>query len=74
MRKFFLLAAGLALTFTACQKDEGLVSDGTTAQTITVTIPQGVKTRATATDFGNGSQIDRCLLQIYRNGQPYGEQ
>ena len=60
--------------FTACQKDEELVSDGATSQTITVTIPQGMQTRATAADFGDGSQIDRCLLQIYRGGQPYGEQ
>ena len=28
------------MTLTACQKDEGLVSDGATSQTITVTIPQ----------------------------------
>ena len=74
MKKLFLLAAGLALTLTACQKDEGLVSDGGAAQTITIAIPQGTRTRATAADFGNGAKIDRCLLQIYRNGQPYGEQ
>lgn len=53
------------MTLTACQKDEGLVSDGATSQTITVTIPQGMQTRATAADFGNGAKIDRCLLQIY---------
>ena len=63
MRKLFLLAVGLAMTLTACQKDEGLVSDGATSQTITVTIPQGMQTRATAADFGNGAKIDRCLLQ-----------
>ena len=74
MKKLFLLAAGLALTLTACQKDEGLVSDEGAAQTITIAIPQGTRTRATAADFGNGAKIDRCLLQIYRNGQPYGEQ
>jgi len=74
MRKLFLLAAGLAMTLTACQKDEVSPSAGATSQTITVSIPQGVQTRAAAADFGDGSQIDRCLLQIYRNGQPYGEQ
>lgn len=42
MKKLFLLAVGLAMTLTACQKDEGLVSDGATSQTITVTIPQGM--------------------------------
>ena len=63
--------------FTACQKDEGLVSGGATSQTITVTIPQGMQTRATAADFGNGAKVDRCLLQIYRSGTTpakYGEQ
>jgi hypothetical protein len=77
MRKLFLLAVGLAMTLTACQKDEGLVSDGATSQTITVTIPQGMQTRATAADFGNGAKIDRCLLQIYHSGTTpakYGEQ
>ena len=65
------------MTLTACQKDEGLVSDGATSQTITVTIPQGMQTRATAADFGNGAKIDRCLLQIYHSGTTpakYGEQ
>ena len=65
------------MTLTACQKDEGLVSDGATSQTITVTIPQGMQTRATAADFGNGAEVDRCLLQIYRSGTTpakYGEQ
>ena len=77
MKWLFLFATGLALTLTACQKDEGLVSDGATSQTITVTIPQGMQTRATAADFGNGAQVDRCLLQIYRSGTTpakYGEQ
>ena len=71
------MAVGLAMTLTACQKDEGLVSDGATSQTITVTIPQGMQTRATAADFGNGAKIDRCLLQIYHSGTTpakYGEQ
>lgn len=74
MRKIFMLAAGLALTLTACQKDEGLVSDGADYQTITVALPQSMQTRATADDFGDGSLVDRCLLQVYRNNQPYGEQ
>ena len=62
------------MTLTACQKDEVSPPAGATSQTITVSIPQGVQTRAAAADFGDGSQIDRCLLQIYWNGQPYGEQ
>lgn len=74
MKKLFFLAAGLALTLTACQKDESLVSGGADYQTITVAIPQSMQTRATADDFGDGSLVDRCLLQVYRNNQPYGEQ
>ena len=38
-----LLLAGMLAAFTACQKDEGLVSGGATSQTITVTIPQGCR-------------------------------
>ena len=75
--KKILLLAGMLAAFTACQKDEELVSDGATSQTITVTIPQGMQTRATAADFGNGAKIDRCLLQIYHSGTTpakYGEQ
>ena len=74
MKKLFLLAAGLALTLTACQKDEGFDPVGMDYQTITVTLPQSMQTRATADDFGDGSLVDRCLLQVYRNNQPYGEQ
>mgnify|MGYP005870367667 CR=1 FL=1 len=75
MKKVFLLAAGLAMILTACQKEESLSDPGgVCTQAITVTIPQELQTRAMAADFGNGSQVDRCLLQIYRNGQPYGEQ
>ena len=58
----------LYTSLTACQKDEGLVSDGATSQTITVTIPQGTQTRASAADFGNGAKSDRYLLQIYHSG------
>ena len=75
MKKVFLLAAGLAMILTACQKEESLSDPGgVCTQAITVTIPQELQTRAMAADFGNGAKIDRCLLQIYRGGQPYGEQ
>ena len=62
------------MALTACQKGEDLVSGGETSRTITVTIPQVGQTRATAADFGSGSKIDRCILQVYRNNQPYGDQ
>ena len=72
MKKLFLLAAGLALTLTACQKDEGVVSDTTSSSSFTVTIPQsGVQTRAVTDDFGAGTSVNRCILEIYRGDQLY---
>ncbi|HCG22717.1 hypothetical protein DW778_10190 [Odoribacter splanchnicus] len=56
MKKVFLLAAGLAMILTACQKEESLSDPGgVCTQAITVTIPQELQTRAMAADFGNGS-------------------
>ena len=70
MKKLFLLAAGLALTLTACQKDEGVVSDTTSSSSFTVTIPQN-GTRAVTDDFGAGTSVNRCILEIYRNDKLY---
>lgn len=59
MKKLFLLAVGLAMTLTACQKDEGLVSDVATTSSFTVTIPQsGVQTRAVTDAFGTGTSVN----------------
>lgn len=74
MKKLFLLAMGFLLTLAACQSDEEIVTDKSSTQTITVAIPQGMQARSTAADFGKGTNIDRCLLQIYRDGKPYGTQ
>ena len=70
MKKLFLLAAGLALTLTACQKDEGVVSDTTSSSSFTVTIPQN-GTRAVTDDLGAGTSANRCILEIYRNDKLY---
>ena len=70
MKKLFLLAAGLALTLTACQKDEGVVSDTTSSSSFTVTIPQN-GTRAVTDDFGAGTSANRCILEIYCNDKLY---
>ena len=70
MKKLFLIIASLAFTLVACQKEkiEGL--DAANSQTISVTIPQaGTMSRAA----GDGTQINRCILEIYRNGELYGE-
>ncbi|MGN0045168.1 DUF6562 domain-containing protein [Alistipes indistinctus] len=72
MKKLFLLAAGLALTLTACQKDEGLVSDGATTSSFTVTIPQsGMQSRAVTDAFGTGTSANRCILEIYHGDKLY---
>ena len=72
MKKLVLFAAGLALTLTACQKDEGLVSDTTAASSFTVTIPQsGVQSRAVTDAFGTGTSANRCILEIYHGDQLY---
>ena len=68
------MAAGFLLTMTACQKEEPLSPIGAEPQTITVTIPQnGMQTKTSAADFGKGEKIDRCILEIYRNGELYGD-
>ena len=72
MKKLVLFAAGLALTLTACQKDEGLVSDTTAASSFTVTIPQsGVQSRAVTDAFGTGTSANRCILEIYHGDKLY---
>ena len=58
--------------FTACQKDEGLVSDTTAASSFTVTIPQsGVQSRAVTDAFGTGTSANRCILEIYHGDKLY---
>ena len=67
-----MLAAGLLLAFSACQKEETRTGDE--LQRITVNIPSAPGTRAAIGDYGKGSNVDRCILQVYRNDAPYGEQ
>ena len=70
MKKLFLIITSLAFTLVACQKEkiEGL--DAANSQTISVTIPQTGTVSRTA---GDGTKINRCILEIYRNGELYGE-
>ena len=74
MKKFLpFVLLGLITTFAACQKDDTGASDGAAFQKITVTVPSsGVQTRAAA-DYGDGSKINRCILEIYRDGVRYGD-
>jgi len=73
MKKLFFIAAGLILALTACQKDETTGPDsGTVSSSFTVTIPSnGVPTRSVAEDFGKGTFVNRCILEIYRGDALY---
>ena len=60
--------------FTACQKDEMSAPDAGATSSFTVSIPQsGVQSRAVTDDFGKGTSVNRCILEIYRDGALYGE-
>lgn len=73
MKKTVLFSLlGLLVGLTSCQKDETPFGGQGSTSTLTVNIPQGISTRAAA-DYGQGAQINRCLLEIYRDGKLYGE-
>lgn len=76
MRKLVLnliLAAAAVIAFSSCQKEEGTAGGGELQQ-ITVKLPAMPQTRAAIADYGSGSNVNRCIMQIYREGQPYGPQ
>ena len=70
MKKSFLFGLlGLSMVLASCQKQEGPAL--TPSGTLTVTIPQeSVQTRAAA-DYGQGSHINRCILEVYRDDVKY---
>ena len=69
----------LVVALTACQKEEApFAPDGANTQTITISIPQGMQSRAVGTyanaaDYGKAVEINRCILQVYREGVAYGD-
>ena len=67
-----MLAAGMAFAFTACQKEEGLMGGSGDLQQITVNVPTVAASRASIADYGDGGEVNRCILQVYREGEPYG--
>ena len=75
MKKTLFAAAGLVLALTACQKEDITSGNGIPAtQSITVSIPQtGMMSRAAISDYGDGSKINRCVMQVYHDGVPYGD-
>ena len=77
MRRPLLLLSlflGLLAGMTSCQTDEASSREQSLSPTatLTVTIPQGIETKAAA-DYGTGAKINRCILEIYRNGNLYGD-
>lgn len=73
MKKTIWLAAiGLFAGFISCQKDDTSSMEPNSTATLMVTIPHGIETKATA-DYGSGEKINRCILEIYQNGNLYGE-
>ena len=77
MKNFFLnffLAAGVLAALVSCQKEEGPIGGGDLQQ-ITVKLPSVPDTRATIdADYSNAADVNRCILQVYKDGEPYGEQ
>lgn len=78
MKKYFmlLLAGVILLAFTACQNDE-LVNGGGSqvAVSFKVQMPEGdaPATRAGTAARGDGSQVNRCIMEVYLGGKLYGE-
>ena len=71
-RSLLFLVSGLLAGLVSCQKEDLPALNSVSASSLTVTIPQGIETRAMS-DYGNGSKINRCILEIYRNGVKYGD-
>ncbi len=69
---FLSLFMGLLAGLVSCQKDDSKPIEQNPLTTLTVRIPKGLQTKAAA-DYGQGAQINRCILEIYRNGQLYGD-
>ena len=73
MKKFlFVMLLGFGVGLASCQKDEDPNTGTITYASLTVTVPQGISSRAAA-DYGDASNINRCILEVYRNGELYGE-
>ena len=67
-----LLTLGMFSGLYSCQEEDLATKDSILPASLTVTIPQGIQTRSAA-DYGQGTNINRCILEIYRNGVLYGE-
>lgn len=77
MKKYFLFMAGfILLAFTACQNDE-LVNGGDGSEVSVSFNVQMQEENSPATrtgrEAGDGTKVNRCIMEIYLNGELYGE-
>lgn len=65
----------MALTLTACNNEiEETRGDGTpTDVTLTVSVPDDIVNFKSDENPGDGSYVNRCILEIYENGNLFGE-
>ena len=78
MKKCFLLMAGIILlTFTACQSDELANGgrNGEVAASFSVQLPGNGNDAVTrAVTAGDGTSVNRCIMEIYLNDELYSRQ
>lgn len=72
MKKALLLLASAALLLVGCAKEPVSEQDGgLTTATITAGLDNAVATRAIADNDGNGTNVTRCIMEIYYGDQLY---
>ena len=67
MKKSLLILASAALLFAGCAKEQfaGQVEGGLTEVTFTANLGNGVATKADADNDGDGTNVNRCIMEIY---------
>lgn len=73
MKKTLLLLASAALLLVSCAKEQivDLQEGGLTNVTFTANLDNGVATKAVADNDGNGTEVNRCIMEIYFGEQFY---
>lgn len=67
-----LALTAISLSVVSCQRDD-LKDNGTNGEvTISVVVPNAPTVRS-AENPGDGTLVNRCILEIYENGELYGE-
>ena len=73
MKKTLLFLASAALLLVGCAKEQ-LSNDpdgGMTSVTFSASVDGGVATKAVADNDGNGTKVNRCIMEIYFQNQLY---